>query len=56
VETSGLVDLQLHTDGEEPDIASHTEEQKSLEQPDVAGRAVDNTLTSQWKKFYLIVC
>ena len=50
METSELIDLQLHTDGEEPEIASRTEGQKSLEQPDVAGRAVDNTMMSRWKK------
>jgi len=56
METSELVDLQLHADGEEPEVASHTEGQKSLEQPDdVTGRPVGNTMTSRWKKIYLSV-
>lgn len=55
METSELVDLQLHADAEEPEVASHTEGQKSLEQPDITGRAVGNTMTSRWKKIYLSV-
>ena len=55
--TSEQVDL--HKDGEEPLVESHSEGQKPLEQPDdTVKRAVDHhqvRITSRWKKISITV-
>jgi len=53
--TSEEIDLQLlHTGSSEgPRVASHTDGQESLEQPDK--HFMNDVFTSRWKKIYLCV-